>query len=64
MERKTIITTPYPTLEETAKRFGVPLKRARELSELVANRNGRSLPAVKRTARKRGKKNPRTRSAH
>jgi hypothetical protein len=52
MEKKTIITTPYPTLEETAKKLGVPLWRARELKDLVV----KHMAAERGAAKNGGKK--------
>ena len=56
-----LITTPYPTLEETAKAYGMPLEEARKVEKLVLDmldRDARKVarkkrPAVKKQAGKR-----------
>jgi len=35
MRRPAIITTPYPTPEETARLYGVPQRRAKEIIKMV-----------------------------
>jgi hypothetical protein len=63
MEKKTVITTPYPTVEEVAKTLGVPLRRAREINRFVAEQSGRALAAAREAAMNGGKKRGRARSA-
>jgi hypothetical protein len=53
------ITTPFPSIEETAERAGVPASRARQIIDLargISGTTGRGVEGVvKRSSAKRGR---------
>lgn len=52
MKFPVLVTTPYPTLMETAKRAGVTPKRAREIAQMVDEIHDRNV-LLRRKARER-----------